>query len=300
MDMSTMDNVNTDKSEIIDKRCIQCFLRTYNRLFDKFNVDEHKRNSFLNFFNEAWSKNEFLPAPRIQQLLNKEFGQIVGETDPFESEKKENNAVALELYSKIKPEVQASAEPFVMALKLAIAGNVMDYGAHSSFDINATIQKALNTEFAIDHSAELKDRIESAENILYLGDNAGEIVFDRLFIETISHKNLTFAVRGRPILNDVTIEDAVFTGMDKVASVISNGAGNPSTVLADCSKDFIDAFNKADLIISKGQGNLEGLINQFDSRIFFLLMTKCDVISDRLNVKKGSFLVVNGLKIKGV
>lgn len=88
--------------------------------------------------------------------------------------------------------------------------------------------------------------------------------------------------------------------MDKVASVISNGAGNPSTVLADCSKDFIDAFNKADLIISKGQGNLEGLINQFDSRIFFLLMTKCDVISDRLNVKKGSFLVVNGLKIKGV
>ena len=297
MDMSMAVSADT-KIMTIDQRCLQCFLRTYNRLFEKFAIDQQVRDQFLMFFYEAWKQNAHLSAPRIQQILNSEFGCIVGEMDPFESEKKENNAIALELYKSVKPMVQQSTDPFMMALKLAIAGNVMDYGAQSSFDINATIDKALKTSFAIDHSAELKSRISYAKNILYLGDNAGEIVFDRLFIETIMHNHVTFAVRGKAILNDVTMDDALTVGMDKVADVISNGAGNPSTVLDDCSDEFVQVFNHADLIISKGQGNLEGLIDLNDSRIFFLLMAKCDVIAERLCVDKGSFNVVKGTDIK--
>lgn len=293
--MSTAASVNI-KPKIIDQRCLQCFLRTYNRLFDKFGVEQQVRVSFLTFFDKTWKQNVHLSAPYIQQILNAEFGRIVGENDPFESEKKENNAMALEIYKSVKPKVQQSTDPFMMALKLAIAGNVMDYGAHSSFDINATIDKALKTTFAIDHSAELKTRISTAKNIMYLGDNAGEIVFDRLLIETIMHNHITFAVRGKPILNDVTLEDALSVGMDKVADVISNGAGNPSTVLENCSDEFVQIFNHVDLIISKGQGNLEGLIELNDSRIFFLLMAKCDVIGERLGVNKGSFIVYNPQK----
>ncbi|OFY04509.1 MAG: hypothetical protein A2W93_04355 [Bacteroidetes bacterium GWF2_43_63] len=298
MSTLTTEPAGTNAVKPIDERCLQCFLRTYNRLFDKFEVKQKTRDRFFGFFDIAWKQNAHLPAPQIQQLLNAEFGRLVGQGDPFFTEKKENNAIALELYKIIKPQVQLSSDSFLMALRLAIAGNVMDYGAHSSFDINETIDKALKTSFAIDHSVELKSRISTAKNILYLGDNAGEIVFDKLFIETMMHNHVTFAVRGKPILNDVTLEDAETVCMSLVADVVSNGSGNPSTVLSSCSVDFYEEFRKADLIISKGQGNLEGLIDLNDNRIFFLLMAKCDVIAERLGVEKGSFNVFNPQKMQ--
>jgi uncharacterized protein with ATP-grasp and redox domains len=133
----------------------------------------------------------------------------------------------------------------------------------------------------------------NAKNILYLGDNAGEIVMDKLFLETIKHQNVYYAVRGMPVINDVTIEDAKYVGIDKFAKIISNGYDSPSTILDKCSEEFINIYNKADLIISKGQGNLEGLINVKNEKIFFLLMVKCGVIGDELGVKKGDFVVYN-------
>lgn len=297
MNMTMADSANTKTEKRIDERCLQCFLRTYQRLFDKFNVDQKSRDEFLRFYDETWRKNDYLPAQQVQQILNTAFGKMIGEGDPFASEKKENNEIALELYQKIKPQVMHSDDPFTMALRLAIAGNVMDYGAHSNFDIHATIKKALEVKLAIDYLEQLRTRIAEAKHILYLGDNAGEIVFDRLFIETIMHNHVTFAVRGKAILNDVTMEDALLVGIDKVADVISNGAGNPSTVLPNCSQEFLKVFYEADLIISKGQGNLEGLIDLHDPRIFFLLMAKCDVIGERLGVEKGSFNVYNPQKM---
>jgi len=128
---------------------------------------------------------------------------------------------------------------------------------------------------------------------LYLGDNAGEIVFDKLFIRTINHRNLTYVVRGGPIINDATMEDAEYTGMNKVANVISNGFDAPSTVPSESSRQFQQYFSKADIIISKGQGNLEGLLPLNDKRIFFLLMVKCDVMAELLGVDKESFVVFN-------
>jgi hypothetical protein len=169
----------------------------------------------------------------------------------------------------------------------------MDYGANQVFDVHKTITKVLSSDFAIDHSIILKQRIKEAKRILYLGDNAGEIVFDKLFIETIMHPDLVFAVKDAPVLNDVTIQDAKEVGMYEVADVISNGYDASSTLLEKCSKEFLDVYRSADLIISKGQGNLEGLIDEKDPRIFFLFMVKCDVIAERVGVEKGSFVVYN-------
>ena len=109
----------------------------------------------------------------------------------------------------------------------------------------------------------------------------------------MKHPNVTFAVRGAPALNDVTLEDAYQVEMDKVARVISNGNDVASTIVKECSSEFQEIFQEADLIISKGQGNLEGLIYQNDPRIFFLLVAKCDVIAQLLGVEKGSFVVYN-------
>jgi len=236
----------------------------------------------------------FFSAPLIQRELNLAFRDIIGIEDPFLSEKKHSNRQAFEIYNRWKPVVFETHDSFKASLRLAIAGNIMDYGAADSFDIDSVIINVLHTDFAIDDSCLLKEKIDTAKKILYLGDNAGEIVFDKLFIETNLSDKVTYVVKSAPVLNDVTMKDADEIRMIETAKVITNGYDAPSTVLSKCSEEFMKEYNTADLIISKGQGNLEGLLKEYDDRIFFLLMVKCDVIADMLNVKKGSFIVLNG------
>ncbi len=276
---------------MVDERCVSCFLRTYKRLFNKYNVSESQQRLFLTFSDHVIKGNYSKFAPEIQRNLSKTFCRLINIDDPFKEEKEESNRIALELYNEWKPKVIESENPFNTALRLAIAGNIMDYGANNSFDIHKTITNVLHSSLAIDHTQELKHRLSHAKKVLYLGDNAGEIVFDRLFIETIMHGNITYVVKGGPILNDVTINDSVQVGMHYAADVISNGYDAPSTILVKCSNEFRDAYANADVIIAKGQGNLEGLIYEYDPRIFFLLMVKCDVIAEVLGVKKGDFAV---------
>lgn len=276
---------------MIDERCITCFLKTYKRLFHKYNLSEQQQRAFLTFFNQTMEGQNSKSSPEIQRSLNNTFCRIIGVEDPFLEEKEDNNRVALELYNKWKPRVLDSENPFLLALRLAIAGNIMDYGANCSFDIEGTIERVLNSNFAIDQSDRLKQQLMNAKMVLYLGDNAGEIVFDKLLIETIMHGNITYAVKGAPVLNDVTMNDAVQVGMHYAADVISNGYDAPSTILDRCSDEFMGVYNSADLIISKGQGNFEGLMNEKDPRIFFLLMAKCDLIAELLRVKKNDFVV---------
>ncbi len=246
---------------MVDKRCKECFLKTYKRLFQKFNVNESQQRAFLTFFDFIMERHSESNSPEIQRNLNRTFCHIIGIDDPFAEEKEDNNRIALDLYKKWKPRVLESDRPFDLALRLAIAGNIMDYGANTSFDIEQTIEKVFNADFAIDHSKLLRQRILDAKRILYLGDNAGEIIFDKLFIETIMHNDVTFAVKGGPILNDATKQDAIEVDLHRVADVISNGYDAPSTLLNRCSDEFLDVYKSADLIISKGQGNLEGLMD---------------------------------------
>lgn len=278
---------------MVDERCVKCFLKTYKRLFEKYNVNERHQRLFLSFFDHIVKGNYTNFAPEIQRNLNKTFCRLIGVEDPFCDEKEDNNRVALELHNEWKPKVAESNNPFNLALKLAIAGNIMDYGADANFDIHKTINGVVQSNFAIDKSNVLKQRLLNAKQVLYLGDNAGEIVFDKLFIETIGHGNITYAVKGGPVLNDITMDDANQVGMHYSANVISNGYDAPSTILNRCGDEFLSIYNSADLIISKGQGNLEGLLDTKDPRIFFLLMVKCDLIAELLGVKKGDFVVHN-------
>lgn len=288
-----METVAINKSEKIDERCIECFIRLYRGLFKKHGLDNSDFETFADLIRRTSDENKHLSGPGIQRLLNRDFCSLAGVLDPFKEEKKNSNRIALGLYKAWKTRLNASDDSFNLALRLAIAGNIMDYGANDNFDINKTIDHVIQAELAIDNSSDLKRRIHEAKSILYLGDNAGEIVFDKLLIETISHKKVIYAVKHGPALNDVNFQDAFEIGVDKVAKVISNGYNAPSTLLEKCSKEFINVFNSADLIISKGQGNLEGLLQLNDSRIFYLLMVKCDVIADLLKLPKGSLVVSN-------
>jgi len=285
--------ITTKNNGLRDSRCGDCFRHGYNCLLEKHTaIGETERLAITNHLEQLILKDG-LSSPELQQKLNRYFNQVTGIADPYSQEKRTSNAIAKKLYDYWKPKVQQADNKLQLALRLAIAGNIMDYGALQEFDLEQTISEVIDAKLAIDHSEKLFEALGKAAKVLYLCDNAGEIFMDKLFIETLNHKNITAVVRGFPILNDVTITDAHQAEIHEVAKLIDNGSDAPSTILNDCSAEFIKAYQEADLIISKGQGNLEGLLPQEDSRIFFLLMAKCDVIANLLHVNKGDLVVYN-------
>ena len=284
--------IKEEKEVISDYRCYFCFAKAFERLLEKENLTPEEKKCFAsNMFGLFNKEKSGFSIPKLSCDLHMLLKQYSDNSDPYKQVKKQSNDLVLNRYPELKDLVFHSSNYFDTALRLAIAGNIIDYGIGNYFDLQGTMDTVLNSEFAIDDSLELKQALSEAKTVLYLGDNCGELVFDKLFIETIMHPNLIYAVRGEPVINDVTLEDARYVGMDKVADLISNGYGAPSTLLEYCSPEFQEVFNSADVIISKGQGNLEGLLGKTDKDVYFLLMVKCDVIADALGVRKGDFVV---------
>ncbi len=277
----------------LDLRCAECFRRNYDALLTRYPLSESDQTEFSVFFENLMQNQSSLTSPEIQRELQIKLREFNGIADPYYEEKQQSNRLALDLYQEWKPRVLASDQPFQLALRLSIAGNIMDYGANQHFNLDRTIEQVLAAGFAIDHTDRLKDHIRTAGHIMYLGDNAGEIVFDKLLIETMMHPNVYYAVKGGPAINDATMDDAIVTGMDSVADVISTGYDVSSTILEKSDPEFRFLYETADLILSKGQGNFEGLLKENDPRLFFLLMVKCDLIAEKIGVPKGSFVVLN-------
>lgn len=276
--------------------CIPCAISSLITLFKKGLVPQEDQNKTMRTMLDYLSKTDFDQSPPLLgRGIHRKIREVLNNPDPYKEIKNKSNSLMLKYYPELKATVDRASVPFILAMRLAIAGNIIDYGPNNKFDIAATIKKAQSIQLAVDFSAQLKEELANANVVLYLGDNAGEIVMDRIFIETIQHKNLYFAVRGAPIINDVTMADAKAVGIDKIAHIISNGDDSPGTILDNTSNEFLSIFNKADLIISKGQGNYESL-SDCEKKIFFLLLVKCDHLANHLNVKKGDFLVKSNLK----
>jgi len=274
--------------------CIDCFLRQADKLLAKYRVQEVVAKDIIARFRCFIDRHQGnnMPIPEASCLMHRLIRRATCVEDPFEKEKQDYNKLLLGLEDGIREIIRNSGDPFQTALRYALAGNIIDFGPSKSFDILKILSVAASKKPATDHSQLLKYELLKASMVLYLGDNAGEIVLDKLFIETIGHPNLYFAVRGRNIINDITMYDAVSVGMTKSAQVISNGYDAPSTLLNRCAKNFREIFNQSGIIISKGQGNLEGLIDIKDKKIFFLLMVKCKVMSERTGVQEGDTVVL--------
>lgn len=279
-------------------QCTFCQFRMFENLLKKHPLDEQTKNNIVHdFVNYLAHSDREKTAPQVARDLHKNIREMIKNDDPYHEEKQYHNQFMLTHYPALQKKVTESDNPFETALRIAIAGNIIDFGPAQDFDIMETINNTLKSDFAIDQSGELQNDIQTAKTILYLGDNAGEIVADKLFIETLNHPNLYFATRGAPIINDITIEDAIQTEIDKTANIISNGYDAPSTILDKVSEEFMEIYKKADIIISKGQGNLEGLINEKSPKIYFLLTVKCQLIGDLIGVRKGDFVVVSNYLI---
>jgi len=225
----------------------------------------------------------------VYQLVNK----LTGKEDPFREIKKNSNQLILNLYPKLKMMVKNSEDRLLTAIKLATTGNIIDYGAPSGFEIEEEVANCLKSNFAVFDYLEFKQALDSTESVLYLGDNAGEIVFDKLLIEELG-KNVIYVVRNKPIINDALIEDARDCGIDKIARVISSGSDAPGTVINLCSREFLEIYHKAPLIISKGQGNFETLSEE-KVPIFYLLKVKCPVIAKDIGCKVNDMILKSNL-----
>lgn len=270
--------------------------KTVEELIRKFKPEPDISEDFVFSINQLLSDFRDETNPYLATAIHRIAKKKLHQKDLFEKEKREANELLLGLYPVWKDIIEKSDNPFYTATKLAVVGNIIDYGARTvESDIISQIHALSAKELTIDKMEELYKKIQAAKSILYLGDNNGEIVFDKLFLETINHPNVTFVVRGKPVINDVTMEDAKHVGIDSLCRIISNGFDAPSTLLEYCSDEFIEEYEKADLIISKGQGNFEGLMDEKRENLFFMLIAKCNPMAELLGVKKGDLIVQNSI-----
>ena len=234
--------------------------------------------------------------PEIAQQVYRIVSEITGNNDPYLDAKKSANKSALSLYARMKDIVDDSNDALETACKLAIAGNAIDLGPHSEFgSIYSIIEDSVGYPLDQEHYRKFKKCLGQSSLILYVADNAGEIVFDRILIEQmlkIKRLKIVVAVRQKPIINDATMDDALQVGLNKVATIISNGSDAPATILSQCSSEMLSYCRAADLIISKGQGNYESLSAR-NENIFFLFKVKCPVIARDCGYKVDSFVLTS-------
>ncbi len=236
-----------------------------------------------------------ITAPELAAVIYRRIGEITGVLDPYIEIKRNSLKSALSVYPLIEESVMASEDRLKAAFVAAAVGNIIDFGIPDiSFSPQAILEEFENLTFAIDDYDELKEELFKAKKILFLADNAGEIVLDRLFLKW-ARENLEgkviFAVRGGAVINDATREDATASGIDELAEVVDTGAGVPGADLKTASEEFRKIFEESDLVISKGQGNFEVLEGE-EKNIFFILKAKCDAVADHLSVDKGSLILL--------
>ena len=275
--------------------CMPCFVRQALEAARVVSDDPaFHENCVRNLLKEASTLDLLMSPPILGQELHRRVRKTSGIADPYYQLKRSFNSLVLKLLPEIHEQVQAADDPFAMALRYAIVGNVIDMGAYgrlSEKDAHQAIDQTMSEPFFGDIET-FRNEIEKAQRILYLTDNAGEIVFDRLFIEQLPMDRVTVAVRGKAILNDALMEDAQEAGITDLVEVIDNGSDVPGTHLDDCSQDFRDRFEAADVIISKGQGNFETLSDIGDDRVFFLFKVKCHVVADHCGHPEGTQMLL--------
>lgn len=270
--------------------CIPCFMQQALHAGRMATSDEKKIKQILDKTGELVKTISLHVTPaEIGMSVYHIVSEVTGVRDPYKGIKKQHIAETKAIYPELEKIVANSDDKLLSAIRIAIAGNVIDLGVKKSFDIVKDVKSILKQDFAVFDYSAFKTQLKKAENILYIGDNVGESVFDKILIKELK-KPVKYAVRSIPIINDVTMEDAIASGLDEVAELIDSGCESPGIILNKSNPEFLEIFNTSGLVISKGQGNFEGLSN-CNRQVFFLLKTKCPIISNHLGVEDGSIIL---------
>jgi len=274
--------------------CIPCFLRQALEAGRMATDDEKVVTRIMQqVLREAADFSLDLTPPHMGQRIHRIVRKVSAHPDPYREVKARQNRLGAGWYPHLRGRAEQAPDPRDFALRLAVAGNVIDLGPPDNRPDEAPEtmeQDALSRTPAIDHRTAFWRAVERADRILYLADNAGEIFLDRLLVEYLPRDRVTLAVRGGPAINDVTLEDLDGTGFGEVTEVIDNGSDAPGTILEDCSEAFLERYHTADVIIAKGQGNYETL-SRAGRHIFFLLRVKCPVLARDMGCEVGEPVV---------
>jgi uncharacterized protein with ATP-grasp and redox domains len=276
--------------------CIPCFQRQALQAVRFISDDEELQEKVLrevtkNLLESDWN----LTPPELAHKVHRIVRSVTNENDPYKEVKKKSNDLVLKMYPALKAKVEESKDPLRTAVRFAIAGNIIDFGPLQEFNLEEAIKEVLKKKFAIDDYEKLKEKLKDAETLLFFADNAGEIGFDKLLIETFleakSVEKISFVVKGGPIINDATLEDSTYMGLCDLPNVefLALSNGETGTGPERNSREVKRWIRNHDLVISKGQGNYEGLSE--NDGLFFLLMAKCPVISSDLGVEVGDIVL---------
>jgi uncharacterized protein with ATP-grasp and redox domains len=276
--------------------CIPCFQRQALQAVRFISDDEKLHERVLREVTKKLLESNWdSTPPELAHQVHSIVRRITNEKDPYKKVKRESNDSVLKLYPELKEKVNQSRDPLRTAVRLAIAGNIIDFAVLQEFNLEETIREVLKKHFVIDDYEKLKEKLKDAETLLFFVDNAGEIGLDKLLVETFlgqkKFEKIDFVVKGGPIINDATLEDAVYMGLDRLPNskflTISNGeAGTGPSRSSQTVRKWI---REHDLVISKGQGNYEGLSEH--NGLFFMLMVKCPIIASDLGVEVGDIIL---------
>ncbi len=282
----------------LNYECASCMLRQSREAIEHATNDNEKRMDVtlkvLEYMNNNFKRNKQSnkTGTDLHHLIMKE----VGNDDPYKELREEGNEIAKKLIPMVEKLIEDD-ESLENYAKIAVAGNVIDFGAlEEDTNMEELIKKQIKKEPVINDINKLDKALQEASNVLYLTDNGGEIVFDKFLIKKIKKDydvNITIALKEKPILNDAIVSDAYELELDKYAKIMSTGANSVGVVKDYVSDELKELMDNVDLIISKGMGNYEGLTEmKIKTPVYFLLTTKCNVISREIGVPLASPVMV--------
>jgi len=274
--------------------CLSCLLNQSLRVSKNLNLNEELSKKMMKIASSSIARYGEVSPPVAASDLYPKLATIAGEEDLYKALKAFSTMEAMTLLPKVETTVLGSKDRVKSAIKAAVAGNVIDFSTPNYFDLNEEFEKVFETPFAIDDEEIFLELLKRAKSLMIVGDNVGEHVFDKLLLEEFQMAypklELYFAVRGRPIINDVTLKEAKEIGIEKVAHLVDSGVDTPGLAYNHASKVFMELYNNMELIIVKGMGNYECLEGVKDERIFHLFKVKCDVVSSDVGARVGSLI----------
>ena len=275
--------------------CVHCYLKQAVSCMKMGGIDEDAQHEILYKLMDYVKDFDrtATPAENSTHVVLKTY-ELMKNDDPFKEAKRQSNDLALQLYPRLKELIDENGDRLYKAFRISVAGNIIDLGIRRSFNIDEELKYSMEIGFAKEQYRDFVKKLDQVDEVLFLGDNSGEIVFDKILVEELARlgKEVTYVVKEGPILNDATMEDAVYVGMDKVTRVITTGSRFMGVSFRHISPEFADKLYNAPLVIAKGQANFESLEQEeiAKDRIFFLLKIKCDEVAKAAGAPMGELV----------
>ncbi len=278
----------------IQSDCLECLLNQSIRVAKNLNLDKDKSKELLDIASSCISKYSEVTPVVVASDMYPQMSSFLKKEDIYRELKDLSTLEALKLLPSVKKSIERFDNRVKGAIKASVAGNVIDFATPNHFDLSLEFEKVFDTPFTIDDEDEFLERLSNSQSLMIVGDNVGEHVFDKLLLKEITYLypkvKLYYAVRGVPIINDVTLKEAKEIDIGSVATIVDSGVDTPGLDYNRASSEFMELYNSIDLIIAKGMGNYEALEGLGYNRIYHLFKVKCSVVSSTVGADLGSLI----------